>query len=97
MHNGVIYAHSSTHLGNSLVQFYAGGDVHSPLICSCTKYIFNLDHKIVFTIQHQLLAPTRIVNLFNQYPHFPAALHAPGLAEELEIVEVNWVVCHYAW
>jgi hypothetical protein len=38
------------------------------------------------------LAPIGIVDPFDQYPHFPAALHAPGLPEELEIVEVSWVV-----
>jgi hypothetical protein len=96
MHNGVIYTHSSTHLGNSLVQFYGGGNVCSPLICGCIKYIFNLDGKIVFAIQCQLPASIGTVDLFNQYPHFHAALYIPGLAEELEIVEVGWVVCHYA-
>jgi hypothetical protein len=96
IHNGVIPAWSSTHLGNTLVQFYAGGNIYSPLTCSCIKYIFNFDGKIVFAIQHQLSALIRTVDLFNQYPHFPAALHAPGPAEELEIVEVGWVVCHYA-
>jgi hypothetical protein len=82
MYNGVVYSHSSIHLGNSLVQFY-GGNV-------CSPYIFNLDGKIVFAIQRQLPAPLGIVDLFN--PHFPAALHAPGLAEEREIVEVGWIV-----
>ena len=96
MHNGVVYAHSSTHLGNSLIQFYARGNVHSPLISGCIKYIFNLSGKMVFAIQRQLLAPTGTVDPFDQYPHFPAALHALGLAEELEIIDVGWVVCHYA-
>jgi hypothetical protein len=95
-HNGVVYARSSTHLGNSLVQFYARGNVHSPLICGCIKYIFNLNGKMVFAIQRQLLAPTGTVDPFDQYPHFPAALYALGLAEELEIIDVGWVVCHYA-
>jgi hypothetical protein len=50
---------------------------------------------MVFAIQHQLLAPTGTVDPYIKFPHFPAALHALGLAEELEIVEVGWVVCHY--
>jgi hypothetical protein len=93
MYNGVVYACSSTHLGNSPVQFYGGGNVHSPLICGCIKYIFNLDGKIVLAIQYQLPTPIGRVDPFNQYPHFPAALDTPGLGEELEIVEVGWVVC----
>jgi hypothetical protein len=80
---------------SSGLQFYAGGNIHSPLICGCIKYIFNLDGKIVFAIQCQLSGPIETVDTFDQYPYFPVALHAPGIAEELEIIEVGWVTCHY--
>jgi hypothetical protein len=59
------------------------------LICGCIKYIFSLDSKIVFAIQCQLSALIRTVDLFDQYPYFPTDFHTPGLAEELEIVEVG--------
>jgi len=94
-HNGIVYARSSTHLGNSLIQFYAGGNIHSPVF-GIIKYIFNLGDKMVFAVQRQLPAPIGIVDPFNQYPHFPAALYSLGLNEELEIVDVGWVMCHYA-
>jgi hypothetical protein len=79
-------------LATILSKFYTGGNVHSPLICGYIKYIFNLDCKIVFAIQCQLLALIGTVDRFNQHPYFTAALHIHGLAEELEIVEVCWVV-----
>jgi hypothetical protein len=67
------------------------------LICGWIEYIVNLDCKLVFAIQCQLSALIRKVDPFDQYPHFPAASHAPGLAEELEIVEVGCIACYYAW
>jgi hypothetical protein len=95
-HNGIVYARSSTHLGNSLVQFYVHGNVNSSLVCGCIKYIFDLDGKMVFAVQRQISAPIGTVDPFDQYPHYPAALYSLRLAERLEIVEVGWVMCHYA-
>jgi hypothetical protein len=39
-HAGVTYSRSSTHLGNSLVLYYAAGDVSKPPVAGSIKYIY---------------------------------------------------------
>ena len=66
MHNEVVYACSSTHLSNSLVRFYNHSDIHSPLVCGCIKYIFDLNGKwlLLYSIKF-LLRLKQLIHLVN--------------------------------
>ncbi|EGO28226.1 hypothetical protein SERLADRAFT_405860 [Serpula lacrymans var. lacrymans S7.9] len=56
----VMFAMLLTHLGNSQVLFYPGGDRQKALVQGCIKYIFspvNQQGKLCFAVQQNLLAP----------------------------------------
>ncbi|KAF8591820.1 hypothetical protein K439DRAFT_1644119 [Ramaria rubella] len=94
--DGVVYATSSAHLGNSLIQFYPGGRKNVLLSPGSIQYIFYHGGEMTFAVRHQQPAIDDIVDPFKPYPHFPAKLYSSDLSEQLEIVKVNWVVGHFA-
>ena len=93
-HNGVIFASSKTHIGNSLVQFYPRGD-RSTLVPGSIKYIYQEQGRFVLAIQRQLPAED-VSDPYAIYPHFPANLYSSSLSQELECVEMDWIYAHYA-
>ena len=93
-HHGVIYAISSTHLGHSLILFYLHSDKSKSPIPGCIKFIFEQGW-LVFAVQHQLEAAQGVLDPFEPYPHFSAKLYSSCLSEELEVVHVDWVLCHF--
>jgi hypothetical protein len=95
-HYGVIYATSSAHLSNSLIHFYMNGNRSKPPIPGCIKYIYKDEGKMLFAVQHQLPACNGIIDPFEPYIHFPAKLYSSSLNNVLEVVLVNWVMCHFA-
>ncbi|KAH7917400.1 hypothetical protein BV22DRAFT_993464, partial [Leucogyrophana mollusca] len=95
-HNGVYLARSSTHVGNSLVYFYPHGDKVSSAIPGCIKYIFESESTPLLAIQRQLPLPSTVTDPYRHYPHFPAKLFSTQLSPSLEVVQVDWVLCHYA-
>jgi hypothetical protein len=75
IYNGVMYARSSTHVGNSLVYFYPDGDRNSSAIHGSIKHIFkSKSGSFRFTVQRQLLLPSGVTDPFVPYPYFPAKL-----------------------
>ena len=94
-HHGIIYTISSTHLGNSLILFYLYSNKSKSLIPGCIKFIFE-QGQLVFAVQRQLEAAQGILDPFEPYPHFLAKLYSSCLSEELEVVHVDWVLCHFA-
>lgn len=92
----VVFARSSTHLGNSLIYFYVDGIRGARPAPGCIKYIFETDGINMFAVQRHLPPPNGTVNPFKYYPHFPAELFSAGLSPNLEIVKVEWVMCHFA-
>ncbi|KAF8583154.1 hypothetical protein K439DRAFT_1349307 [Ramaria rubella] len=95
-HDNVVYSRASTHLGNSLILFYAAGKTTSPSIPGCVQYIVLLEGRITFVVRRHNPAVSGIVDPFAPYPHFPAKLYSSQLAEQLEIVQVQWVLGHFA-
>ena len=56
--NGVVYSRTSTHIGNSLVVFYPGGNHSScPVPGSIQHIVFYSNHDVVFVVQRQVSAP----------------------------------------
>ena len=51
---------------------------------------------MAFAVQRQLPARQDVVDPFEPYIHFPAKLYSSGMGDALEIVEVDWIMCHFA-
>ena len=85
--NGVVYARNYTHVGNSLIVYHAGGDNSRPAVPGCIKYIFGVDGKISFAVQHQNVAPDDTLDLYRHYPHFPTRVYSDTTSTTLERVE----------
>ena len=94
--NGVGLACSFTHLGNSLILFYLGGDACSEPIPGSIKYIVLPVGKPTFYIVQWQLATLNIVDPFCCYPYFKAKMYSSEMDSNLEIVHVDWVMSHYA-
>jgi hypothetical protein len=93
---GVIYTRSSTHLGNSLVQFYPHGDRTKSPVPASIKYIFNDGQRTAYAVQRQVALPNTTVDPFARYPYFPAKLYSSAMSSDLEIIEVHWISSHVA-
>jgi len=95
--NGVIYSRSSTHIGNSLIVFYPGGNRSSCAVPGSIQHImFYSNNVVVFVVQRQVSAPPSQLDPYADYPHFPAQIYSNSLSPKLEIVRPDWVVSHYA-
>ena len=92
---GTVFSRYSTHHGNSLIIFYPGGNRSSPPIPGRIKYIFE-DNGILLAVQYQLPAEADAIDPFQHYPYFPARLYSAQIGEDLEVVRLEWVMCHYA-
>ena len=95
--NGVVYARASTHLGNSLVLFHPGGDIHSPLIPGSIQYIYAIGGKTSCAV-HQYHRPSlESSDPFTPWPEFPAQIWSTrGSTNALEEVPVSWIQSHFA-
>lgn len=95
--NGVVYSRCSTHIGNSLVMFYPGGNRSlSPVPGSIQHIITYTNQDVVFVVQRQLLATPNLHDPYADYPQFPARIYSNSLSSSLEIVYPDWVLSHYA-
>ncbi|KIO01080.1 hypothetical protein M404DRAFT_151262, partial [Pisolithus tinctorius Marx 270] len=96
---GVYYSRLSSHVGNSLILFYPGGNRSLPPVPGSIKYIYQSGDSFVFAVQrqHPLTAGKKeSMDPFAQYPHFPAKLYSSTLEETLESIRCSWVSGHYA-
>jgi len=93
---GIVFSRYSTHQGNSLIMFYPGGSQSSPPIPGRIKYIFKDNGRTQLAVQCQLPAGADAINPFECYPYFPARLYSAQVDEDLEVVHLQWVMCHYA-
>ncbi|TDL13614.1 hypothetical protein BD410DRAFT_735121 [Rickenella mellea] len=93
---GTVYARSSTHLGNSLIEFCPAGNRACSPVPGCIKYIILNPDKPIFAVQRHLNVPQGTVDPFAPYPDFPAKLYSALLSDDLELVEADWVVSHFA-
>jgi hypothetical protein len=94
--NGIIYARSSTHLGNSLVYFHEQGNRNTPPIPASIKYIISNGSQVSYAVQRQIPLNGNVVDPFARYPYFPAKLYSAAVSQDTEIIEVDWVVSHFA-
>jgi hypothetical protein len=96
-HGNVIYARSTTHMGNSLIHFYPVGSTSSHAVPGSIVYIFSTPNcPPSFAVRRQLPLSDGTLDPFRHYPHFPAQLYSSSLATNLELVQVDWVMAHFA-
>ena len=94
-HNGIIYATSKMHTGNSLIQFYPQSN-RSTLVSGSIKYIYQDQDRFVLAVQQQLPASNIVSDPYAIYPDFPAKLYSSQLSAELERVQTDWIYSHCA-
>jgi hypothetical protein len=95
--DGVVFARSSTHLGNSLILFYPGGDTRlEPIPGSIQHIVSPASGKPPFYVVRRQLPAPGIIDPFCRYPYFKAKIYSSEMCADLEIVHVDWVVSHYA-
>lgn len=90
----VIYARRSTHLGNSLIIFYVGGDRTNSAVPGSIEYIYEDNGVIRFATRRYLDWNGR--DPFSRWPDFPAKIWSTKQYDRLETVELNWVMSHFA-
>lgn len=96
LHGGSIYTCHSTHMGNSLILYYPYGARDMQPTPGIIKYIFEKEKEVHFAVQRHLPLHSHL-DPFRHYPHFLARLHSSALAENLEVVMLEWVVSHFMW
>ena len=51
---------------------------------------------MLFSVRRQDVVHPSVVYPFKAYPHFPAKLYSSGIQDTLEVVHIDWVLCHFA-
>lgn len=95
-HEGANYSRSSTHLGNSLIEYYRDGSKSSPPVPGSIKYIYQHEGRVYFAVQRHRPAPREVCDPFRHYPDFPAKLYLCSFVDRLEAVKADWVFGHVA-
>jgi len=94
--DNINFSRRSTHVGNSLVMFYPGGNRALEPIPGSIEYIIGRQKApVIYAIRRQLSAPIDAVDPFHHYPHFNARIFSPALSDNLEVVHPEWVMSHY--
>jgi len=88
---------SSTHVGNSLILFYPGGNRSETPVPGSIEYIVaKPNNDIVYVVRRQLPAPPGALDPFRFYLHFPAKIYSPELSKQRQVIQPEWVFSHYA-
>jgi hypothetical protein len=95
-YDGLTYARSGTHLGNSLILFSPNGDTTAPPVPGQIKQISTSGNTISFYVSRYLSLGSGIVDPFQPYIDFPIWLYSSKMNPHLELVNVSWVAGHFA-
>jgi hypothetical protein len=95
-YNGVTYARSSTHLGNSLVQFYLDGHQESTPVAAQIESIFTQGSCKIVSVRRQIPAANNIMDPFRHYPHLQMKIYSSTLTENTELIPMSWILSHVA-
>lgn len=89
-----------THPGNSQILFRRSAQADSEGIPGVIQHICLTSGKVIFAVQRYRPRPPSILDPFAAYPDFPAWLVSQELAQGLELIDTNRIVCpfaSYAW
>jgi hypothetical protein len=95
-YDGIIYATSATHLGNSLILYYPNGDRSQSPVPGSIAQVFSMAGKTTCAVLRHLPPSPGTVNPFRSYPDFPINVYSSKLASIPEGVDVEWIFCHFA-
>jgi hypothetical protein len=95
-YRNVVFTRSSTHLGNSLIEFTLNGDRTLYPIPGCIKYIFIENGRPTFAVHRHLPAEDDAPNPYAPYAAFSIRIYSSKLDLCLERVELEWVTGHFA-
>lgn len=98
-YNGVNYSRATTHLGNSLVLYYARASptaINTPTAGSIEKIMVN-GTVVQLSIRRQMQLPPGSYDPFLRYPSFPARLYSAEMdSGSLDVVPLTSVLSHVA-
>ena len=90
----VVYARSSTHIGDSLISYYPRGQAASLPMYGSIQYIYSIEGEVRFAVRRHKPASVSF-DPFARFPYFPAKLYQSRM-DELEIVGIDGVIGHFA-
>lgn len=95
---GITYSTAKTHLGNSLILFYPLGNTAEQPVAASISYIYSVDDNssCVLAVHRQLPLSSHKLDPLKRYPDFPARIYSSKTTETLEVVQPDWVICHFA-
>jgi hypothetical protein len=93
-YDGVVYARSSSHLGNSYIHFFPNGAKNLDPIPASIKHIFVRSGNTSLAVIRHL--PASAPDPFRYYCDLPIKLWSSKLAEDMEVIELDWVAGHVA-
>jgi hypothetical protein len=93
--DGIVYARASTHVGNSLVMYYANSDRTVKPVPGLIEYIYDDGSSTRFAVRRYIEASLHGPDPFAQWADFPARMYSTDLGS-LEAVDVEFVVSHFA-
>ena len=79
-----------------MVMFHPGGDIHAAVVPGSIEYIFKTENNFRFAVRRFQGRNTTTSDPFARWPHFPARLWSTHQAAELELIDVDWVMCQFA-
>ena len=95
--DNAFFCRSSTHVGNSLVLFYPGGNHSETPIPGSIEYIVaKPNNDIVYVVRLQLPAPPGALDPFRFYLHFPAKIYSSELSKQRLVIRPAWMTSHYS-
>ena len=93
--DGVVYARTSTHEGNSFAYFLPRGARTKP-VPGRIVHIYERDGRLLVAFQRRVPIASEVLDPFRHYPYFRAQLYSTKWATDLEEIEASGLIGHYA-
>jgi hypothetical protein len=90
-----VYGKSSTHLGNSLVQFYPDGERNMSPIPGCIQSIELAGNNVFFHVL-RLQPINEDLDPFRHYPYIQMKTYSSTWVDEVERIPFSWILSHIA-
>jgi len=95
--DGMMFACSSMHIGNSLIMYYLDQKTTNSISRSIEHIVRHWDSSTSFVIHRQMPLNIGSIDPFNIYSQFPASLHSTKLLPQLKVIIPTRVMSYYAW
>lgn len=92
---GTLYSSDTKHVGNSNV-LYSPRKQHGTMLPGRIRYIYSQGDQTFFGVTRLGEKGTTFIDPFAPYPDFPAKVFLSKFADNVEVVEGENLVCHFA-